>query len=245
MFRISGCSKYFSNKYGVYGSRFSQKLVRSKIAENGIAIHPQALMRHLKLIIIKKTQNAIENTNKSNESPYSPAILKFGGSRYVDGSMVFRLYDVWVYVFMVLWFCGFMVLGFSGFMVLWVYGVVLWRCYGFMVYGFRNLPNVNFMFFVEYWSRIHDFQDVYTELHHFSLPVFSKPVPTFRKLWFSKYWDLQRNISNSSHSFLFFRYPGVSKDKNNGFWEEMTGWKIQKAWKWGVLGSPIVKSRLY
>ena len=82
-----------------------------------------------------------------------------------------------------------------------------------------------------------------TNLHRLSLSVFSK-LPKVRSFRIQRF--IKRNIKKCLGLFLIcFKCPGVSKNRNNWFGEEMTGSKIQKSWKWGVLGSPMSKSIFY
>ena len=100
--------------------------------------------------------------------------------------------------------------------------MILWSC-GFLVS--KTFPNVHLVFLNKYWSHIHDVQDFSKDLHHCSVPVFSKIVNI---LGFQNSDILIKIICAKmfGDSFLIsFRYPGTSKDKNNWF---LGSWTRQK-----------------
>ena len=47
-------------------------------------------------------------------------------------------------------------------------------CWRFPYLKIQKLPNFHFMFFDRYEIHIQDFEDIYGNLHHFPVPVFTK-----------------------------------------------------------------------
>ena len=67
--------------------------------------------------------------------------------------------------------------------------------------------------------------------------------PTHPKLRISKFAKIVLFEHGLPTVLDLLGYPGVSKDKENWFWEEGTGRKVPKSKKGGVSGSPISKSK--
>ena len=129
---------------------------------------------------------------------------------------------------MFFWFCSCIVLWFHGFMVLWFYSflalslyclvllrfcgfVVLWFC-GFVVSMFYPNFTSCFQEDVDIISKI--FRFCYADLHHCSVPVFSKLVKIFEFQNFDSCKIICFKNVPGFPPLIFVRCPGVWKDKS-------------------------------
>ena len=116
----------------------------------------------------------------------SKKLLVIGG--YQDKRSWFLA--LWFYGFIVLGFCDFMVLWFCVFMVLWFYGLMVSWLYGFLASETHRISISCFLTDIDPRSMI--WNNFYADLHHCSVPVFSKSGPKFANCGFPKFRDLQK-----------------------------------------------------